>query len=145
MLKLSLAALAVAGCVLMGCGAPAAGSPAVKKITVTTNGKTAVIALNDSPVAAELYGRLPLTVEFSDYNDTEKIAYLPEEIHRNYRPSGHKPAPGDLCLYAPWGNLSLFYRAFPYTSDLFYLGRVERGMEFLTERDSFTAVLERAE
>jgi hypothetical protein len=32
-----------------------------------------------------------------------------------------------MTVYAPWGNLAIFYRDFTYSDDLFRLGRLEPG------------------
>ena len=56
-------------------------SPFKIKLTVsTTGGEKAVYAtLYDNSVSRDLLSRLPLTLEFSDYNRTEKIARLPPD------------------------------------------------------------------
>ena len=78
------------------------------------------------------------------YNRTEKIAYPPDALPTEGEPDGYDPETGDLCLYAPWGNLCIFYQDFRYSPSLIRLGHVESGIEILSgmEKD-FTAVLER--
>jgi hypothetical protein len=34
---------------------------------------------------------------------------------------------GDITYYAPWGNLALFYRDFPYSNGLIRLGTLDTG------------------
>ena len=61
-------------------GSASTGESQLKiKLTVaTTGGEKAVYAtLYDNSVSRDLLSRLPLTLEFSDYNRTEKIARLP--------------------------------------------------------------------
>jgi hypothetical protein len=41
--------------------------------------------------------------------------------------AGTAGAAGDLTIYAPWGNLAIFYRGFTYTDDLIRLGSLEPG------------------
>ena len=79
---------------------------------MTIDGQSYEITLYENPVADALYDMLPLEVTFEDYNSVEKIAYLPEgqQLPSADRLEGCDPSPGDLCLYAPWGNLSLFYQ-----------------------------------
>lgn len=134
--------------------APAAGNTAkpatavsvevkVKKVVLTINGKQAVLDLYDTPVSNALYAKLPLTLTFSDFNNTEKIARLDNPIHEGYKPEGHAPKVGDLCLYAPWGNLCFFYHDYRHSGDLFSLGRLESGLELLTaQQGDFTVKLE---
>ncbi len=154
MFRLLAMILIFAGCLAAGCAstavnssgeAAAAPGAAERKISITAGGKKAVVLLNGTQAAERLYKSLPLTLEFSDYNNTEKIANPPEPLHRQLSPEGHTPAAGDLCIYAPWGNLCLFYRDYHGSGDLFYLGRVQSGMEYLTENEKFTAVLDRVE
>ena len=68
----------------------------------------------DNSAGMDLLSRLPLSLEFSDYNNTEKIAYLPdgEELDTSDAPSSCDPAVGDITVYAPWGNIAIFYRDF---------------------------------
>lgn len=102
----------------------------------------AVLILNNSKAADNLYNMLPLQLSFKDFNHTEKITYPPRSVHEGLRPEGHKPVKGDLCLYAPWGNLCIFYRDYSISADLFYLGRFEEGMELLEKQEQdFTVEL----
>ena len=74
---------------------------------------------------------LPVELDFSDYNSTEKIAYLPNSLDTSDTTSGTAPTAGDLTLYAPWGNLALFYKDFSYSADLIPIGSVEEGLEHI--------------
>ena len=120
--------------------------PAVRKLKMTVAEQTITIVLYDTPTADALYEALPLELNFSDYNGTEKIAYPPETLPTEGEPDGCDPEVGDLCLYAPWGNLCIFSQDFRYSDSLIKLGYVESGMDILTDiNGDFTAVLERAE
>lgn len=150
MFKLLIPVLIFLSCVAAGCASPAAGSGSAvqhtaseRRVCISVSGRTAVLVLGSTPAADRLYSSLPLTLEFSDYNHTEKIAYLPEPVHKQLSPEGHAPSAGDLCIYGPWGNLCLFYRSYHTNKDLFYLGRIESGLEFLMEKEKFTAVMDR--
>ncbi len=113
---------------------------------MTIDGQEISILLYDTPTANALYEALPMELEFSDFNGTEKIAYPPEALPTEGEPDGCDPDTGDLCLYAPWGNLSIFYQDFRYSDGLIKIGRVESGMELLSGINSdFAAVLEKAE
>lgn len=78
---------------------------------------------------------LPLQLVFSDYNNAEKIAYPPNEIDVSDSASGTAPKAGDLAIYAPWGNLALFYEDAEYSSSLVPLGSVEAGAEHMDALD----------
>lgn len=139
--------------VVAGCGAEASTSGSVqqnkahaensgRKVIMQFAEGQAVLILNNSKAADNLYKMLPLQLSFKDFNHTEKIAYPPRPVHEGLRPEGHKPAKGDLCLYAPWGNLCIFYRDYSMSADLFYLGRIEKGMELLeNQKQDFTVEL----
>ncbi len=46
-------------------------------------------------------------------------------------------APGDLCYYAPWGNLALFYAGYTFSAGLIRLGRMDGWQEALRVRGPF--------
>lgn len=115
-----------------------------RAVKMTVNGREILITLYDTPTANALYEALPMELSFSDYNGTEKIAYPPETLPTEGEPDGCDPDVGDLCLYAPWGNLCIFYQDFRYSVSLIKLGHVESGMDVLAGMDGdFTVTLER--
>ncbi len=79
--------------------------------------------LHDSASARDFASLLPLHLHLRDYARTEFIADLPRDLSRTGAPSGHAPKAGDLTVYAPWGNLALFYREAPFAAGLIPLGR----------------------
>lgn len=99
------------------------------KIKLSANGKEIIIKLNNNDTAKDLISLLPCELDFSDFNNTEKIAYPSRELNTDNAVSGVAPAAGDLTLYKPWGNVALFYKDYNYSSDLILLGKVEKGME----------------
>lgn len=117
-----------------------------RKISLQINGRTYSATLYENPLADALYDMLPLTVSFEDYNTTEKIGYLPDHqpLPTEGANSGFEPAAGDLCYYAPWGNISLFYKSFRYSDDLYPIGHVDGDMSILAEMDeSFSITFEK--
>lgn len=96
-----------------------------KTIKLIINDKTYSAQLYNSPAADSLYDMLPLTLTFEDFNGIEKIAYLNDSLNIEGEPDGFQPVKGDLCLYAPWGNLSVFYQNFRYSEKLISLGHIE--------------------
>ena len=100
------------------------------RIMFTFEGQTVYGTLDDNSVSRDLISRLPLTLTFSDYSNTEKIAYLPEgssEWDTSDAPDSCTPAAGDIAMYAPWGNLSVFYHSFRQSSGLVPLGKLDEG------------------
>ena len=123
---------------------PVETAPGERKIKMTVAGQEISIVLQDTPTANALYDALPMELNFSDYNGTEKIAYPPDTLPTEGEPDGCDPDVGDLCLYAPWGNLCIFYQDFRYSQSLIKLGHVESGMDVLAGMDGdFTVTLER--
>ena len=126
---------------LCGCGKaekPAAAVPAPKnvaeatidnktkqKIVIRKGDKQVIVKLGQGSAAKDLYKRLPLKVKFEDFNSTEKIAYLNSALNLQGEPKGYTPQVGDLAYYAPWKNLSVFYKDFRYSESLIYLGKIE--------------------
>ena len=96
-----------------------------KTIKLIINDKTYSAQLYNSPAADSLYDMLPLTLTFEDFNGIEKIAYLNDSLNIEGEPDGFQPVKGDLCLYAHWGNLSVFYQNFRYSEKLISLGHIE--------------------
>ena len=123
---------------------PVETAPGSRRIKMAVDGQEFSIVLYDTPTANALYEALPLELNFSDYNGTEKIAYPPDTLPTEGEPDGCNPEAGDLCLYAPWGNLCIFYEDFRYSQSLIKLGHVESGMDVLSGMDGdFTVTLER--
>lgn len=113
-----------------------------RKLKMVIKGQEIEITLYDTPAANELYSMLPLELTFEDYNSVEKISYLEKDLTTEGEPDGCDPDIGDLCLYAPWGNLSIFYKDFRYSEGLIMLGHIDSGMNIITGMtDDFSATL----
>lgn len=121
------------------------GENTERKLKMTVNGQEVAITLYDTPAANALYDMLPLDLNFEDFNGIEKISYLSQELPTEGEPDGCDPDVGDLCLYAPWGNLSIFYQDFRYSDSLIMLGHIDSGMDVISEMEENTStVLEKA-
>lgn len=100
------------------------------RIEMRFDGQTIYGTLNDNSVSRDLISRLPLTLEFSDYNGIEKIAYLPDgapDWDLSAAPNSCTPSAGDIAMYSPWGNISLFYHDFRQSNGLVPLGKLDGG------------------
>ena len=114
------------------------------RIKLTVNGNEIFVNLDESQASREFLEMLPLTLTFEDFNNTEKIATLPDELSTEGLPSGYTPEVGDFSYYAPWGNISVFYKDFRYSNSLYKLGRVESGIEILENMNgNFEVTIER--
>lgn len=117
-----------------------------RKLRMIVDGQEISITLYDTPAANALYDMLPLDLNFEDFNGIEKISYLSQELPTEGEPDGCDPEVGDLCLYASWGNLSIFYQDFRYSDSLIMLGHIDSGMDVISEMDEdFRVALERVD
>ena len=117
-----------------------------RTLKLTINGQEFDVTLYDTPAANALYNILPLELTFEDFNGIEKIAYLDNEIPTEGEPNEFDPDVGDLCLYAPWGNLSIFYKDFRNSNGLISLGHIDSGMDTISSiNENFSAILEKRE
>ena len=115
------------------------------RIKLTVNGNEEVfVSLDDNQASQDFLEMLPLTLTFEDFNSTEKIATLPNELSTEGQPSGYTPEIGDFAYYAPWGNISVFYKDFRYSNSLYKLGTIESGTEiFENMNNDFEVTIER--
>ena len=115
------------------------------EIRLIVGGESLPAILEDNPTSRDFAKMLPLTLTMRDYNGTEKIGNPPRKLSTEGAPDAFAPSVGDITLYAPWGNLAIFYRDFSRSRGLISLGRVTSGMEKLTARKGdFEVTFERA-
>jgi len=114
------------------------------KIKISSGNTVLIATMLDNPTSRDFVTMLPLTLTLKDYAGTEKISDLPRKLSTQGAPSGHNPSVGDITLYAPWGNLAIFYKDFGYASGLILLGRIESGIDDLSRLNG-EVTLERIE
>lgn len=115
------------------------------KIRMTIDGTDITAVLENNATSRDFLSLLSLTLTLEDYNETEKVSGLPKRLSTEGAPEGLDPEVGDITLYAPWGNLALFYRDFGYARGLVRLGRIETGLDVLKRPGPLSATIERAE
>ncbi|MFO1176000.1 MAG: cyclophilin-like fold protein [Paracoccaceae bacterium] len=134
--------IAVAVLTLLGCLGAQAGEldnpplqevEAMQRLRITINDALAYATLADGTASRDFVSLLPMTLTLEDYNRTEKVGDLPRRLKTKGEPDGFDPSVGDITYYAPWGNLALFYRDFPYARGLVQLGRFDSGVELLDQ------------
>lgn len=106
-------------------------SPVKIRITMEELELTATIL--DNQTSRDFVSMLPLTLMLKDYAETEKISDLPKRLSTQGAPSGSDPSIGDITYYAPWGNLAIFYKDFDYSSGLVLLGKIDTGIDKLSQ------------
>lgn len=110
------------------------------KIKIGENTATAI--LYDNPTSRDFLTLLPLTIEIEDYAGTEKIFYPPRKLSTQNAPKGFDPSVGDITLYAPWGNIALFYKDFSYSKGLISLGKITSGIEHFKGKGKIIVTIE---
>lgn len=118
---------------LIGFIVPAFGRESqTMKIKITTGTKVLTATMLDNATSRDFMSMMPLTLLLRDYAGTEKISNLPRKLSTQGAPLGSDPSAGDITLYAPWGNLAIFYKDFNYASGLIILGRMDDGIDKLS-------------
>ena len=101
--------------------------------------------LDDTASGRDFAKLLPLELTLSDYHGIEKIADLPRKLDITGAPASFAASPGDITLYAPWGNLAIFYKSFPATSGLIRLGAFDGPIEMLLKDGKFRIRIEQTD
>ena len=117
-----------------------------EKLRLTVNGTDeVVIAMYDNTAADAFLERLPLEdLSFSDLSGIEKPIARPDEpFSLEEEEPGYDPVSGEMVIYRPWGNFTIFYGDFRYSDELVPLGKVESGLDVIAgQTDDFTGELE---
>lgn len=82
----------------------------------------------------DFLSRLPLEVTLNDFNNTtEKIFYPNPALTLEGVKRGCAPVPGDITIYAPWGNVAIFCKNWSHSNDLIKIGHIDNdGISALT-------------
>ena len=116
------------------------------RVRFTVGDAEIIVRIADNPTSRDFVSMLPLTLEFADFNDMEKISYLPREPTTEGS-TGSAPANGDLIYFVPWGNLGFFYdaerRDASYDDQVIPIGTIETGDELLDELETGPVRIER--
>ena len=117
-----------------------------EKLRLTVNGTDeVVIAMYDNTAADAFLERLPLEdLSFSDLSGIEKPIARPDEpFSLEEEEPGYDPVAGEMVIYRPWGNFTIFYGDFRYSDELVPLGKVQSGLDVIAgQTDDFTGELE---
>jgi len=103
------------------------------KIQISAGNTVLTATMLDNATSRDFMSLLPITLTLSDYNGTEKVSDLPRKLSTQGAPSGSDPSVGDITLYAPWGNLAIFYRDFGYANGLIIIGKIDSGVDKLSQ------------
>ena len=117
-------------------------------IRITINDNVVTATMYDNETSKDFLSKLPLTATLSDYASTEKIFYMPDnyKLSTEGAPSGYDPSAGDITLYAPWGNIAIFYRDYSYSNGLVPMSRIDGdGIKLFQVSGDLTATFEISE
>jgi len=119
-----------------------------EKLKLTVDGEEIIIAMYDNTAVDAFLERLPLeNLSFFDLSGIEKPIQQPDEqFSLGDEEPGYAPIAGEMVIYRPWGNFTIFYDDFRHSDELVPLGKVESGLEILAgKEEDFTGTLERME
>ena len=123
------------------------GTPDVSSLNVniTVGGRTITATMEDNAAARDFLSRLPLEITLNDYNNTtEKIFYPDPALTTEGVTRGCAPTPGDITIYAPWGNVAIFCKSWSHSRDLIKIGRIDgNGIEALSIAGDIPVKIER--
>lgn len=104
------------------------------QVAITVGDRTITATLEDNAAGRDFLSRLPWEVTLNDYNHTtEKIFYPDPALTIEGVTRGCAPTPGDITIYAPWGNVAIFCKSGSYSNDLIKIGRIDgNGIEALS-------------
>lgn len=114
-------------------------------VNITTGNRTITATMEDNAAARDFLSRLPLEITLNDYNNTtEKIFYPDPALTTEGVTWGCTPAPGDITIYAPWGNVAIFCKSWSHSRDLIKIGRIDgNGIEVLSVAGDISVKIER--
>lgn len=115
------------------------------KIHITVVDREITATMEDNAAAREFISRLPLEITLNDYNNTtEKIFYPDPALKTEGVKRGCAPIPGDITIYAPWGNVAIFCKNWSYSNDLIKIGHIDGdGISALTVSGDVKVKIER--
>ncbi len=106
------------------------------KIKITVDDKVLTATMENNKLAKDLMDQMPFTITLQDLANEEKYGYPPKTLVSDGMNSGYDPSVGDICCYAPWGNVCIYYADHGY-EDLIKLGKIdENGEEILASYPS---------
>jgi len=113
-------------------------------VNITVGDRTVTATMEDNAAARDFLSRLPLEVTLSDYSNAEKIFYPLPALTTSEVARSCTPAPGDITIYVPWGNVAIFYKSGSRSNDLIRIGRIDgNGIDVLGIPGSLSVRFER--
>ena len=101
--------------------------------------------LDTTTAAQDFAAMLPLELTLTDYHGIEKVADLPRTLDTSDAPDSYKPETGDITVFAPWGNLAIFYKPFANSRGLVRLGQFDGPIDALVQDGGIPVRIEAAD
>lgn len=96
------------------------------KVKISVSDRTITATMEDNAAGKDFLSRLPLEVTLNDFNNTtEKIFYPEPALTLEGVKRGCAPVPGDITIYAPWGNVAIFCKKWSYSNELIKIGHID--------------------
>lgn len=96
------------------------------KVKISVGDRTISATMEDNAAGRDFLSRLPLEVTLNDFNNTtEKIFYPEPALTLEGVKRGCAPVPGDITIYAPWGNVAIFCKNWSHSNDLIKIGHID--------------------
>jgi hypothetical protein len=114
-------------------------------IVVEIDGQEIAGRLDDSPTAASLASRLPLTLTFDDHGGQEKYAELPEALDLTGAPQRSDAQPLQIGYYAPDQRLILYYAYVGTFSGIVPIGSYGSADAIQRQNEEFTVTIRQAD
>ncbi|MDR4938367.1 cyclophilin-like fold protein [Rossellomorea marisflavi] len=92
-------------------------------IIAEIGGEEVEITMYENPTSRDFIDQLPLELSFKDFGGFEKLSYPPKKLTTE----GATPSAGDFAYYAPWGDVTLYYKDESYAKGVVLMGRMEDG------------------
>ena len=121
------------------------GTATSMKMNLIVGDQTITATMEDNAAVRDFFSRLPLEVTLNDFNNTtEKIFYPNPALKIDGVTRGCAPMPGDITIYAPWGNVAIFCKNWSHSNDLVKIGHIDNnGIEALNIGGDITVKFER--
>ena len=96
------------------------------KVKISVGDRIISATMEDNAAGRDFLSRLPLEVTLNDFNNTtEKIFYPNPALTLEGVKRGCAPVPGDITIYAPWGNVAIFCKNWSHSNDLIKIGHID--------------------
>lgn len=106
------------------------------QVKITSKGHTATFRLYDTTAAKEFYNQLPLSLDLTNFRESQWMFYPPRKLNVTAREAYHNGKKGELSYYEPWGDAFMLYKDFYAGDEMHRLGVNLTGIEEIAKMSS---------